>query len=97
MSVAKDTTTVRVSQRTHGQLRELARHEQRSVQDIVARLVAAEARRQVIAAHGRAMAAIDADPVLRARYEAERQAWEDAALADAAGGLPGRDGTSGSS
>ena len=75
------TTTVRIRERTHVLLRELARERGESLPDALDRLVEEDRRRRLLERTNEAYAALRADPEAWAEFQAEVAEW-DATLAD---------------
>jgi predicted DNA-binding ribbon-helix-helix protein len=75
--VIQESTTVRVSRRTHQTLTELAERRQISVTELVERLAERERRHDMLRQYNARMAELLADPDERAALEADR-AWLDA-------------------
>ena len=82
----QDSTTVRISRRTHQTLTELAERRDVSVTDLLNSLVERERRTEMLSQYNRRMAEVLADP-------AEREAWvaETSRSETAAGELTGGD------
>jgi hypothetical protein len=70
------TTTVRVDERTHRILRDLAREQGEALPRVLARLAEAERRRRLFEEADRAYAALQADPEAWQEELAERRLWE---------------------
>ena len=75
------TTTVRISERTHATLGELAEQNGQSMQEVLARAVEAYRRQQFLEGANAAYAALRSDPAAWAEEQAERAAWA-SSLAD---------------
>jgi hypothetical protein len=67
----QESTTVRVSRRTHQLLSDLADQRRTSVADLLDRLVEAERRRQILAQYNTRMAEVLADPAEQANWQQE--------------------------
>ncbi|MBK9712007.1 MAG: ribbon-helix-helix protein, CopG family [Kouleothrix sp.] len=74
-------STIRVSDKTHHALRELAVSSGTSMNDVIERAVEAYRRQQIIDQANAQYAALRADPAAWAEVQAERAAWENT-LAD---------------
>lgn len=74
----QDTTTIRVSRRTHQVLSDLAAHEGRSVSDLLDRLAERARRDQLLKQYAARMAELSSDPSQQAGLEEDR-AWLEAA------------------
>jgi hypothetical protein len=73
----QDTTTVRVSRRTHQVLSDLAAHEGRSVSDLLDQLAERARREQVLKQYAARMAELSHDPAQQGGLEEDR-AWLEA-------------------
>jgi hypothetical protein len=80
-AVTMSSTTVRVSERTHATLSDLAARSGLSMQEVLTKAVEAYRRQQFLEEANAAFAALRADPAAWAEEQAERAAW-DATLAD---------------
>jgi hypothetical protein len=74
----QDTTTVRVSRRTHQVLSDLAAHQGRSVSDLLDQLAERARRDHLLKQYAARMAELSSDPAQQAGLEEDR-AWLDAA------------------
>ncbi len=72
-------TTVRVKEHVHAQIRELAQEMDESIQDVIEEAIEAFRRQRMIEAHNRAYAALRADPERWKAELAEREVWNEAA------------------
>src|ERR671933_1887538 len=77
-AMPQETTTVRVSRRTHQLLSDLAAREGRSVSDLLDRLVEQARRDQLLKQYAARMAELSSDPSQQAGL-AEERAWLEAA------------------
>ena len=75
-SVARNTTTVRISRRAHAMLRGIAGQTGEQVTEVLERAVESEARRVFMERFNASYARLKADPAARAAYETEQLALE---------------------
>jgi hypothetical protein len=70
------TTTIRISEKTHAVLRDLAAAEGKPMADLVAQAIERYRRERLLDAHNAAYAALRADPQAWAEYEEELRVWD---------------------
>lgn len=77
--VKQSSAVVKIKQKDHAKLLEIAREDDRSMGDVITELLARYETERFWAGVKRDLAALEADPEAKALYEAEIDAWDSTA------------------